>query len=46
MVRGRVVWGRRLEIGVGEYLEAEDFGLGEREGFAIYFYKTFSGLEG
>ena len=37
---------RGLETGVGEYLEAQDFGLGEREGFAVYFYETFSGLEG
>ena len=46
MVRGMVVWVRGLETGVGEYLEAEDFGLGEREGFAVYFYETLSGLEG
>ena len=46
MVRGRVVWVRELDTGVGEYLEAEDLGLGEREGFAVYFYETLSGLEG
>ena len=31
---------------IGEYLEAENFGLGERERFAIYFYETFAGLKG
>ncbi len=31
-------------MGVEEYLEAEDFGLGERERFAVYFYETFAGL--
>ena len=37
-------WGK-WKWEVGEYLEAEDFGLGEREGFAIYFYETFAGLK-
>ena len=37
-----VYWGE----GIGEYLEAENLGLGERERFPIYFYKTFAGLKG
>ena len=37
-----VCWGG----GIREYLEAENLGLGERERFPIYFYKTFAGLRG
>jgi len=31
------------EMGEG-YFEAEDFGLGEGEGFAVYFDEAFAGL--
>ena len=39
---------RGLYLGwaIGEYLEAENFRLGEGEGFAIHFYEAFAGLEG
>ena len=44
--QGGLIWVLGLEMGDGEYLEAEDLGLGERERFAIYFYETFAGLGG
>lgn len=31
-------------LGLGDYLEAEDFGLGEGKGFAVYFHESFAGL--
>ena len=35
----------RGNFGRSIYFEAEDFGLGEGEGFAVYFHETFAGLE-
>jgi hypothetical protein len=44
-VEGRKETGRGVVVKCGlRYFEAEDFGLGQSEGFSVDFYQAFAGL--